>query len=65
MDLSIVIVSYNTKKLLVDCLTSVFTQTRDLDYEVIVVDNASTDSSVDSVNELFINELKKKKKQTR
>ena len=45
-DLSIVIVSYNTKKLLNSCLFSVFQNTVGLDYEIIVVDNASSDGSV-------------------
>lgn len=49
MDLSIIIVSYNTRKLLADCLTSVFTQTKDSNYEVIVVDNASTDGTIEAV----------------
>jgi len=61
IDLSIIIVNWNTKKLLLDCLNSIFKNTKNLNYEVIVVDNGSTDSSVDSVKELFINELRKKK----
>jgi len=47
MDVSIIIVSWNTKEVLRDCLTSVFEQTGSVDYEVIVVDNASTDGSVE------------------
>ena len=62
MDLSIIIVSYNTKKLLADCLTSVFTQTKDLNYEVIVVDNGSTDESVKSIKQLANYELRVKDK---
>lgn len=45
MDLSVIVVNYNTKKLLKDCLNSIFRYTRGLDFEVIVVDNASTDGS--------------------
>ena len=60
-DLSIIIVNWNTKQLLLDCLGSIFKNTKDLNYEIIVVDNGSTDSSVDSVKELFVNELKNKK----
>jgi len=63
IDLSIIIVNWNTAKLLRVCLTSVFQYTKGLDYEVIVVDNGSSDASVRSVNELFASELKKKKQQ--
>ncbi len=57
MDLSIIIVNHNTKKLLLDCLVSVFSQTKDIDFEVLVVDNNSTDNSVELIKLLFINEL--------
>ncbi|OGG24533.1 hypothetical protein A3A79_05105 [Candidatus Gottesmanbacteria bacterium RIFCSPLOWO2_01_FULL_43_11b] len=47
MDLSIVIVSFNTKKLLDDCLSSVERSLKDtnVSYEVIVVDNVSIDGT--------------------
>jgi len=45
-DLSVVIVNWNTRDLLRDCLQSVFASAGVLDLEVIVVDNASSDSSV-------------------
>lgn len=47
MDVSVIIVNYNTKQLTIDCIESVFLHTHDLLYEVIVVDNASTDGSVE------------------
>jgi GT2 family glycosyltransferase len=43
MDVSIIIVNYNTHALLQQCLTSVFDETNGVDFEVIVVDNASDD----------------------
>lgn len=46
MDVSIIIVNYNTALLLKNCLHSIIEKTIDLDYEIIVVDNASTDDSV-------------------
>lgn len=46
MDLSIIIVSFNTKELLEKCLTSFFRFLKGISFEVIVVDNASTDGSV-------------------
>lgn len=53
MDLSVIVVSYNTKALLKDCLKSVENQTRGISFEVFVVDNASTDGSVEMVKRLF------------
>lgn len=44
-DVSVIIVNYNTKGLVSDCLDSIFSKTVGLDFEVIVVDNASTDGS--------------------
>jgi GT2 family glycosyltransferase len=53
LDLSIVIVSFNTRDVLLDCLTTVYAQTEGISYEVIVVDNASKDDTPDSVAEKF------------
>lgn len=53
MDLSIVIVNWNTRGLLRDCLESVERNLCGMAAEVIVVDNASTDGSVDMVKSLF------------
>lgn len=41
MDVSIIIVNYNTEKLILDCLDSIYEKTERLDFEVIVVDNDS------------------------
>lgn len=48
MRLSVIIVSYNTRDLLCRCLESL-----DSEYEVIVVDNASSDGSVEMLKESF------------
>lgn len=53
MDLSIVIVSYNTKDLLIQTLESVYQATDSLTKEVFVVDNASQDGSADAVAAQF------------
>lgn len=45
MDVSIIIVNWNVKDLLERFLQSIFTYTRDVAAEVVVVDNASTDGS--------------------
>lgn len=53
MDLSVIIVNWNTKKLIEDCLTSIFKFTKNLDFEVIVVDNNSNDGSQKMVQNKF------------
>ena len=50
--ISIIIPNYNGEKFLTDCLHSIQNQTF-IDYEVIVVDNASTDQSVDLIRHKF------------
>jgi GT2 family glycosyltransferase len=51
---SIIIVNYNGKRLLERCLSSVI-NTRYPNYEILVVDNSSSDGSSDLVNEKFPN----------
>jgi N-acetylglucosaminyl-diphospho-decaprenol L-rhamnosyltransferase len=51
--LSIIVVSWNTRDLLADCLASVYAQPPTASYEVWVVDNASADGSADMVRERF------------
>lgn len=50
-DVSVIIVNYNTKKLLRSCLESIRMFTKSIDYEIVVVDNASNDGSVEFVKE--------------
>lgn len=51
MDVSVIIVNYNTLKMTKDCIDSVIEKTTDVEYEIILVDNASTDGS----KEFFVN----------
>lgn len=53
MLLSIIIVNYNVKYLLEQCLLSVWAAVKDMEAEVIVVDNASADGSVSYLQPLF------------
>lgn len=53
MDLSVIIVSWNVKKLLEQCLLSIYEQSEGLDLEIIVVDNNSSDQTVKMVAEKF------------
>ena len=53
LDLTIIIVSFNTRDVLLDCLTSVYAQTEGISYEVIVVDNASIDDTPYAISKKF------------
>ncbi|MBL6646826.1 MAG: glycosyltransferase family 2 protein [Flavobacteriaceae bacterium] len=53
LELSVVILNYNVQYFLNLCLESVVEATRNLDAEIIVVDNASNDGSVDMVRKKF------------
>lgn len=46
MDLSIIILNYNTRQLTMDCLQSVYASTTSYSYEVILIDNNSSDDSI-------------------
>lgn len=53
IDLTIIIVSYNTREMTLECLGSIGRETLDLAFEVIVVDNSSSDGSADAIREKF------------
>lgn len=45
MQVSIIIVTYNTLQMTKECIDSVVDKTKDVEYEIILVDNASSDGS--------------------
>lgn len=51
--LSVIIVNYNTRAKISDCLNSVFGEINKISGEVIVVDNASKDGSVEFIKDNF------------
>ena len=53
MDISIIVVSFNTKKLLLDCLASIFETIKEVSFEVWVVDNNSTDGTLEATRERY------------
>ena len=53
LEITIIVVSYNTREMTVECIYSVLKQTTAIRYEVIVVDNASTDGSADAIRANF------------
>ncbi len=52
MDVSVIIVNYHSAPLVIDCVRSVKEKTQ-CSYEIIVVDNASGDGSVETLREAF------------
>ena len=52
MTLSIIIVSLNTKKLTEDCIKSILSEGSQISKEIIVVDNGSSDGSVEALRRL-------------
>jgi GT2 family glycosyltransferase len=53
MDLSVIIVNWNTKDLLCQCIDSLAQTVKKIDTEIFVVDNGSTDGSVAAIREKF------------
>lgn len=53
MDVSIVIVNWNTRDILRNCLRSIYEQAGEVNFEVVVIDNGSTDGSVQMVKNDF------------
>jgi len=63
MDISIVIVNWNTRELLLDCLASVYETVKNVFFEIWLVDNASVDGSVEAVKDVYpgVNIIQNKK----
>jgi GT2 family glycosyltransferase len=49
IDISVIVVNWNTKALLLDCIDSLYRTTKESTFETIVVDNASSDGSVEAL----------------
>jgi len=47
MDVSIILVNYNTKQLTLDCIDTIYKYTEGLSFEIIIVDNHSSDGSIE------------------
>ena len=55
IDLSIIIINYNVKEFLLNLLDSIRKAVKNISTEIIIVDNASDDGSVEILREKFPN----------
>lgn len=53
IDVSIIIVNYNTKELLADCIDSIYKNTLKNSFEIIVCDNGSSDGSIEMIKRKY------------
>jgi len=53
VEISFIIVNWNTRDILIDCLNSIYKTVKDIDSEIYVVDNNSTDGSQEAVKNSF------------
>lgn len=53
MELSIIVVNWNSVDYLRDCIASIYARTQDVSFEIIVVDNASSKSGIETLRQQF------------
>lgn len=53
MDVSVIVVTHNTRQMTIECIRSILEQTTHVKYELIVFDSASTDGSSEAIRERF------------
>jgi GT2 family glycosyltransferase len=53
MDLSIIIVNWNSKEYLGKCIASILAETHDIEFEIVVIDNASFDGSDEMLRQYY------------
>lgn len=53
MDLSIIVVTHNTREMTIECIRSIVEQTSKVQYELILFDSGSTDGSAAAIRERF------------
>ena len=53
MDLSVILVNYKSPQLVLDCIESIYRETKTISFEIIVVDNFSEDNSGELILQKF------------
>jgi GT2 family glycosyltransferase len=57
-DVSVIMVNYKTPKMTAEAIRSIFEKTEGVDFEIVLVDNGSTDDSVEQLKKEFGNKIK-------
>ncbi len=57
MDVSIIIVNYNSSGLIIECLKTIYSKTKDIDFEIIIVDNNSEKDIQSKIEKYNLNTL--------
>lgn len=57
MDVSIITINYKSHALLEKCIQSIYKQTKDIKFEIIIVDNSCDDNETEIIKEIFRNNL--------
>lgn len=55
MNLSVIIITWNAKHFLVKCLNSIYEKNKNFDFELIIIDNHSTDGTIEFIEEKYPN----------
>nr|WP_321223264.1 glycosyltransferase family 2 protein [uncultured Psychroserpens sp.] len=50
MDISIIIINFNSSNYTINCIESIYKYTKDVNYEIIVVDNKSSDEDIENLS---------------
>lgn len=53
MDVSVIIVNFNTAKMTAECIESIYQFSKGIEFEIIIVDNNSQDNSVDYIHQNY------------
>lgn len=57
IDVTVIIINYNTPELTLESIKSVLTYTSEIQFEIIVIDNASTDNSVKKIEKAYSDDV--------
>ena len=57
MDVSLIVVNWNVREYLLKCVESIFKYTENITFEIIVVDNASNDGSIEALRSAYTQEI--------
>lgn len=53
MDISVIIINYNTLTMTKECIASIYQHTSNVEFEIVLVDNNSCDGSADALHKIY------------